>query len=277
MLPEQRRLVILRRLDRAGSLPIAELARQLGVSKATIRRDLGELASQHLARCARGRAVLVAVPGSKAKPCDDDKQDRNRPQKRAIAREALRLIEDGDVVALGPGTPTRHVAAALRPESNGRLSFVTTSIGIALTLQENGWEEIVLPGGELHAPTGTVVGPHADRTLRMLNADVLFLSARGVHPDAGLTTPDPAEAETTRRLVEMARKVVVLADHTKLGVVALADIAPLSHVDDLIVDDKAPEETLREMALAGVHVIVFPTEAHAPLFDDPELKKPSSL
>jgi len=194
-----------------------------------------------------------------------------------MVREALRLVEDGDVVALGSGEPTRHIAAALHPRSKKRLSFVTTSIGIALTLQENGWEEIVLPGGELHAPTGTVVGPHAHRTLRMLNADVLFLSAHGVHPKAGLTAQDLAEAETTRRLLEVARKVVVLAHHTELGIIAPANVGPLSRVDTVIVDDKAPEETLREVELAGVRAIVSSPEVHMPLFGVPKLEAKRAL
>lgn len=204
----------------------------------------------------------VTAPGSKAEPYDDlSSHDRNGPEKRAIAREALSLIEDGDVVALSPGPTTPHIAAALRPGCKEGLTFVTTSVRVALALQENGWKDIVLPGGELHAPTGSVIGPHAHRTLRMLNADVLFLSARGVHPDAGLTAPDLAEAESTRRLVELSRKVVVLAHCADLGAVAPASIAPLSRVYALIVDDGAPEEALRVVRLAGVHAIVSSSEA----------------
>jgi len=84
------------------------------------------------------------------------------------------------------------------------------------------------------------VGHFADRTLRTLNADVLFLGVHGVHPDAGLTTPNTAEAETNRCLVKVAQRVVVVADHSKLGVVALAKIVPLSRMDILVTDDKAP-------------------------------------
>ena len=85
---------------------------------------------------------------------------------------------------------------------------------------------------------------------------MLFLGAHGVHPDAGLTTPNTAEAETDRVLVDAAQRVVVVADHTKLGVVALAKIVPLDRVDVLVTDEGAPPEVLREMGLAGVDVIV---------------------
>ncbi len=88
---------------------------------------------------------------------------------------------------------------------------------------------------------------------------MLFLGVHGIHPRAGLTTPNVAEAETDGCLIESAQKVVVVADHSKLGVVALAKIAPLSRVDVLITDEGADEETLDEIRLAGVHVVVAPT------------------
>ena len=85
---------------------------------------------------------------------------------------------------------------------------------------------------------------------------MLFLGVHGVHPDAGLTTPNTAEAETDRCLVEAAQRVVVVADHTKLGVVALAKIVPLDRVDALVTAGGAPPAVLREIELAGVRVVV---------------------
>ncbi|MDQ5819240.1 MAG: DeoR family transcriptional regulator, partial [Actinomycetota bacterium] len=93
------------------------------------------------------------------------------------------------------------------------------------------------------------------------NADVLFLGVHGVHPQAGLTTPNVAEAETNGCLIQASQSVVVVADHSKLGVVALAKIAPLSRVDVLVTDEGADAEKLREIELAGVRVIVAEPEA----------------
>ncbi|MGB3633348.1 MAG: DeoR/GlpR family DNA-binding transcription regulator, partial [Rubrobacteraceae bacterium] len=135
----------------------------------------------------------------------------------------------------------------------------TNSTNVALTLQEKGWAQIVLSGGIFRTPSDALVGPFAERTLKTLNADILFMGVHGIHPDAGLTTPNVAEAETNRCLVDAAQKVVVVADHTKLGVIALAKIAPLSRVDVLVTDEKANPELLREIELAGVQVIVAKT------------------
>lgn len=253
MLGEQRRQLILRELESTGSVLVADLSERLGVSDMTIRRDLEELSARKLLQKVHGGAV--PVPKTAAEPHFTQKQKLHRAEKQAIARAAMDLVEDGHTVAFSAGTTTWHIAAALQ-RGDKELTFITNSTNIALTLQENGWEQIVLSGGTFRTPSDALVGPYADRTLRTLNADVLFLGVHGIHPDAGLTTPNVSEAETNRCLVEASQRVVVVADHSKLGVVALAKIAPLSQVDVFVTDDKAPKGTLRQVELAGVQVIV---------------------
>jgi DeoR/GlpR family transcriptional regulator of sugar metabolism len=253
MLRERRHQEILEELERAGSVSVAALSQRLEVSDMTVRRDLEELEELRLLKKVHGGAV--PVPKTAAEPHFAQKQKLNRPEKQAIARAALELVNDGDTVAFSAGTTTWHVAAALR-QGYKDLTFITNSTNIALTLQENGWERIVLSGGMFRTPSDALVGPFADRTLRTLNADVLFLGVHGVHPRAGLTTPNAAEAETDGCLVESAQRVVVVADHSKLGVVALAKIASLSEVDVLITDAEAPEEVLEEIRLRGARVVV---------------------
>jgi DeoR/GlpR family transcriptional regulator of sugar metabolism len=255
MLAEQRRGVILEELGSIGSVSVAELSRKLGVSDMTIRRDLEELSGRNLLRKVHGGAIPVS---RSAEPHFEQKRRLKRAEKMAIARAAQGFVNDGDTVAFSAGTTTWHVASTLYP-GHRDLTFVTNSTNVALTLQENGWEEIVLSGGMFRTPSDALVGPFADRTLRTLNADVLFLGAHGVDPDAGLTTPNTAEAETNGYLVDAARRVVVVADSSKLGVVALARIIPLSRVDVVITDQEAPRQLLREIELSGPQVVV--TEA----------------
>jgi DeoR/GlpR family transcriptional regulator of sugar metabolism len=252
MLAEQRRRVILDELEAVGSVYVATLSERLRVSDMTIRRDLEELSGRGLLKKVHGGAVPVM--NGEAEPHFIQKRKLNRPEKSAIARVAAGLVEDGDTVAFSAGTTTWHVAAALRP-GHKDLAFITNSTNIALTLQENGWEMIVLSGGVFRTPSDALVGAFANQTLGALNADILFLGVHGADPETGLTTPNTAEAETNRCLIEGSRKVVVVADHTKLGVVALAKIAPLSSVHTLITDDKASPETLREIEGASVEVI----------------------
>ncbi|CAN5710262.1 hypothetical protein BH24ACT21_BH24ACT21_09060 [soil metagenome] len=198
------------------------------------------------------------MPKTAAEPHFTQKQRLNREEKKTIAREASPLVEDGHTIALSAGTTTWQIADALRAGVE-ELTFITNSTNIALTLQEKGWAQIVLSGGIFRTPSDALVGPFAERTLKTLNADVLFIGVHGIHPDAGLTTPNVAEAETNRCLVEAAQKIVVVADHTKLGVIALAKIAPISGIDVFVTDDKANPELLREIALSGVQVMVAET------------------
>ena len=257
MLREKRQQEILEELERAGSVSVAALSRGLGVSDMTVRRDLEELSARNMLRKVHGGAV--PVPKTAAEPHFIQKQRLNREEKRAISRAALGFVNDGDTVAFSAGTTTWQIAETLKRE-RGSLTFITNSTNIALTLQENGWEQIVLSGGMFRTPSDALVGPFADRTIRTLNADVLFLGVHGIDPEAGLTTPNVAEAETNGRLVEAAQKVVVVADYSKLGVVALAKIAPLSKVDVFVTDGAADREMLREIELAGVRVVVAEPE-----------------
>jgi DeoR/GlpR family transcriptional regulator of sugar metabolism len=205
----------------------------------------------------------VPAPKAAAEPHFAQKQRLNRAEKRAIARAALGFVNDGDTVAFSAGTTTWQIAESLE-RGQKSLTFVTNSTNIALTLQENGWEQIVLSGRMFSTPSDALVGPFADRTLRTVKADVLFLGVHGIHPDAGLTTPNVAEAETDGCLVEAAQRIVVVADHSKLGVVALAKIAPLSKVDVFVTDEGADAEILRKIELAGVRVIVAESSGAVP-------------
>src|ERR671914_1141233 len=258
MLAEQRRRAILDELETAGGVSVSALSERLRVSDMTVRRDLEELSARNMLRKVHGGAV--PVPKTAAEPHFVQKQKLHRAEKRVIARAALEFVNDGDTVAFSAGTTTWQIAEALKRD-RGSLTFITNSTNIALALQENGWEQIVLSGGMFRTPSDALVGPFADRTLRTLNADVLFLGVHGVHPETGLTTPNVAEAETDECLIEAARKVVVVADRSKLGVVALARIAPLSRVDVFVTDGGADREMLREIELAGVRVVVAEADA----------------
>lgn len=252
MFAEERRRLILGEVNRSGSVTVTELVERLGVSDMTVRRDLETLSARDLLQKVHGGAV--PLPKTAAEPHFTQKQRLNREEKKAIAKEALPFIEDGHTIAFSAGTTTWNVAEALEREDEN-FTFITNSTNVALTLQEKGWEQIGLSGGIFRTPSDALVGPFAERTMKTLNADVLFLGVHGIHPDAGLTTPNIAEAEVDRCLVDAAQKVVV-ADHTKLGVVALAKIIPLSRVGALVTDEKADAEVLREIELAGVRVVV---------------------
>ncbi|MFD8260377.1 DeoR family transcriptional regulator, partial [Streptomyces griseoluteus] len=115
----------------------------------------------------------------------------------------------------------------------------------------------VLSGG-VRTPSDSLVGPVADRAIAALHFDLLFLGVHGISAEAGLSTPNLAEAETNRQLVRSARRVVVVADHTKWGTVGLSSFAALDDVDTLVTDGGLPAEAraeiserLRRLVVAG--------------------------
>jgi DeoR/GlpR family transcriptional regulator of sugar metabolism len=231
----------------------------------TIRRDLEVLARDGLVEKVHGGAVLPGTPASH-EPGFEAKLVLERPEKTAIARAAANLVTPGTAVALASGTTTFALAQCLLDVPG--LTIVTNSLRVSSVFSgtrglDGTADSVVLTGG-VQTPAEALVGPVADLTIRSLHFDLLFLGCSGFDPQAGLTTPNLAEAETNRTLIRVARRVVVLADHTKWGLVSLSSFARLSEVDVLITDDLLPPEAQAKMAGQVGEVIVAESVAATP-------------
>jgi DeoR/GlpR family transcriptional regulator of sugar metabolism len=253
VLAQERRDAILRALLPSGAATVADLADGLGVSEMTIRRDLGVLAGQQLVEKVHGGAVL-ARRGA-AEPHFATKRRINAAAKAAIAEAAVAMVADGMTVALSAGTTTWQVAQRLRGDPVRDLTFVTNSLNVAGALEANGWHRIVVSGGSFRTPSDALVGTFANQTLRQLNVDLLVLGVHSIDARVGLTT---------RVMVAGARRVVVVADSSKLGQVSLATFASCDDVDELITDGGADPATLAALADAGLRTqVVEPRRAPA--------------
>lgn len=213
---------------------MGELTQRLNVSDMTVRRDLDTLARQSLLAKVHGGAVPVSDPSSH-EPGFEAKSALETTAKDAIADAAAELAQPGSAVALSGGTTTYALAQRLVDVEG--LTVVTNSVRVAdlFDVGDPRSTSVVLTGGA-RTPSAALVGPIADRTIRSLHFDVLFLGCHGVSAEAGLSTPNLAEAETNRCFVESARRVVVVADHTKWGTVGLSGFAALEQVDYLVTD-----------------------------------------
>ena len=252
VLAQERRDAILRALLPSGAATVGDLADALGVSEMTIRRDLGILAGQQLVEKVHGGAVLSQRGATE--PHFATKRGINAAAKAAIAETAAAVVSGGMTVALSAGTTTWQVARRLRGGVARDLTFVTNSLNVAGALEANGWHSIVVSGGSFRTPSDALVGPFANQTLRQLNTDLLLLGVHSIDARAGLTTPNIAEAETNRVLVAGARRVVVVADSSKLGQVSLATFASCDDVDELVTDTGADQATLDALAATGLRV-----------------------
>jgi DeoR/GlpR family transcriptional regulator of sugar metabolism len=247
VLARQRQAVILEEARRTGAVRVSELVAKLGVSDMTIRRDLDVLATRGLVEKVYGGATAV-VGKSTDEPGFDAKSGQQRAQKEAIARLAAGLVRPGTAIGISAGTTTWTLARAL--ESVPGLTIVTNSIRVADVLRDSTQAErtVVLTGG-VRTPSDALVGGVAVHSLRRLHLDLVFLGVHGMAESAGFTTPNLEEAETNRALVEAGRSLVVLADHTKWGIVGISTIVDLDEADVVVTDDGLPEaaqETLAE-------------------------------
>ncbi|MEV7990377.1 DeoR/GlpR family DNA-binding transcription regulator [Streptomyces sp. NPDC086077] len=262
LLAEQRRALILDEVRRRGGVRVNELTRKLGVSDMTVRRDLDALARQGVLEKVHGGAVPV-LEASTHEPGFEAKSGLELSAKEDIAKAAAQLVAPGSAIALSGGTTTYALAHHLQEVAD--LTVVTNSVRVADVFhaaqrssgQRQGAATVVLTGG-VRTPSDSLVGPVADQAIATLHFDVLFLGVHGISAEAGLSTPNLAEAETNRRLVQSARRVVVVADHTKWGTVGLSSFATLDQVDTLVTDsglaDEAREEIaehLRQLIVAG--------------------------
>lgn len=252
LLAEQRRALILDEVRRRGGVRVNELTRKLGVSDMTIRRDLDALARQGVLEKVHGGAVPV-VEASTHEPGFEAKSGLELTAKEDIARAAARLVAPGTAIALSGGTTTYALAHHLVDVPD--LTVVTNSVRVADVFhtaqrasgQRQGAATVVLTGG-VRTPSDSLVGPVADQAIAALHFDMLFLGVHGISAEAGLSTPNLAEAETNRRLVQSARRVVVVADHTKWGVVGLSSFATLERIDTLVTDAGLPAEARAEIS-----------------------------
>jgi DeoR/GlpR family transcriptional regulator of sugar metabolism len=234
MLGAQRRSAIVHEVRRRGGVRLSELASSLGVSDMTVRRDVEALVEQGLLARVHGGVMPVDTPADE--PAFATKRVRQAAEKAAIARAAAALVGPGSAVGISAGTTTAALAQELTQVNS--LTVVTNSVAVSDVLHraENPSHTVILTGG-IRTRSDALVGPAATAVLAGLNLDLLFLGVHGMDDRGGFTTPNLAEAETNRALVTAARRVVVLADHSKWGVVGIATIIPLADAQVLVTDD----------------------------------------
>lgn len=247
VLARQRQELILRQVERIGGVRVSELVNTLGVSDMTVRRDIEVLAADGLVLKVHGGAAAIAGR-SADEPGFGVKSELNPAAKSAIARVAAGLISPGSSIAISAGSTTYAVAQALLSVPD--LTVVTNSPRVA-DLMHNAQRKdltVVLTGG-VRTPSDALAGPVADAALGSLHVDTLILGVHGIDQVAGLTTPNLLEAETNRALIATARRVIVVADKGKWGVIGLSTFATLDQVDVLVTDaglDAEARRILRE-------------------------------
>ena len=253
MLARQRQAKILERVREDGAVRVADLVRELGVSDMTVRRDLETLDDRGLLEKVHGGAT--AVEGSALfEPTFAAKSTLQQGEKDAIASAAAALVEPGMAIAVSAGTTTYALAQQL--VDIPRITVVTNSIQVSDVLHHIGRPDqtIILTGG-VRTPSEALVGPFAVAALRTVHVDLVFMGVHGMDPHSGFTCPNLLEAETDRALIEAARRLIVVADHTKWGVIGISSIARLDQAD-IVVTDRGLDREARAVLQGSVKRLV---------------------
>jgi len=247
-------------ISREGFAEITAIADELGVSPATVRRDLDLLAEQQLLTRTRGGAVSNSTAYDLPLRYN---AERNVTQKAAIAQAAAACIAEGSVVAISGGTTTTEVARtlALRAEAVGAtqrpsITIVTNAINIAHELTVRPHIRLVVLGGVVRPQSYELTGHLAELTLGEIAIDEAVIGGNGVDVVHGLSCHNEGEAAIARAIQDRAARTTVVADSSKLGSHAFARICGIGRIDRLVTDAAAPEQTIREFRDAGVEVVV---------------------
>jgi DeoR/GlpR family transcriptional regulator of sugar metabolism len=254
VLARQRQAFILDRVREDGGVRVADLVRDLGVSDMTIRRDMELLDERGLIEKVHGGAT--ALPGSALfEPGFTAKSALQEAEKEAIVDAAAALVEPGTAIGISAGTTTYALARRLADVVG--LTVVTNSVRVADVLHDAGRPDqtIIMTGG-VRTPSDALVGPFAVAALRSVHVDLVFMGVHGMDAHSGFSSPNLMEAETNRALIEAGGRLVVVADHTKWGQVALSSIARLDQAD-IVISDTGLELSAQELLRSRVRELVL--------------------
>jgi len=241
-----------------GQLTVADAAEALGVSEATIRRDLDQLARQQLVTRTRGGATAGHV--SYDLPLRY-KTARHAPEKQRIGRAAAALVTAGSAVALNGGTTTSEVARALatRPDLQDggapTITVVTNAMNIANELAVRQHIKIVVTGGVTRGQSYELIGPLASLVLAELTLDWAVLGVDALDPRNGATAHHEGEASINHLMAARAEQVMIVADSSKLGQRAFARVCAVDEIGVVVTDRDARPDLLAAFTERGIRVV----------------------
>lgn len=249
---EDRKRTILKKLVVERKIYVPDLAETLNVSSETIRRDLDRLEKEGKLRKVYGGAVLADVDISE--PTFEQKSSINQGEKRAIAKAAASLIEDGDIIMIGNGTTPLEIIRYLHDKKN--ITLITHSAPVLKLAIETFKGKLIFIGGEVDSKQQSTHGPLAEIALKQIKANKAFISAGGISVEGGITDYDLNEAFMSRLLLERSEELIVLADHSKFGNTTFAQICELKRATAVVSDWTCPLEWKEALEKQNIHLML---------------------
>ena len=249
----ERRNKIAEMLETKATIQNSEIMERFGISIETVRRDLEFLEKEGVLERVYGGAVKKHFMN--IEPVYKRRLNTSRDEKELISDEAQKFIDESDTIFFDIGTTVGLIAE--RVDKNKNITAFTNSLRTAIALAERNFK-VFMPGGQLRCDELSLSGSMSERNMDSFNIDKAFVGAAGIGKD-GITDFIESEASLRNKIIKNARKVIVVADHTKFSVRAMCNICSASEIDVLITDEKAPRKILKELENQGVKIIVSHT------------------
>ena len=252
MQPEERQHRIEDYLQKVEFASLEELAKHVGASVSTVRRDLTLLEAGGNLRRTHGGARIV-------EPRSDEfifsaRDTHELGEKEAIGRACAALIRPRQSVIIDAGTTCYHVARHLEDVP---MQIVTNSLPVANHFASATKVEVVVSGGVIYPRVGVLVGPLAVDAFSKIHADMAIMSAGGITPE-GITNSHGLLIDIQRAMIQAAQKVVFCFDHTKFGRQSVMPLCGLDSVDTIVTDSRAPDDIVQTLRGRSLEVIVAP-------------------
>jgi DeoR family transcriptional regulator, aga operon transcriptional repressor len=248
----ERTLALLKVLQKADSIPIDGLARQLEVSSSTLRRELRDLIDKNLVTVTIGKVSLATI-SNEERPFAL-RTLLNSEEKKRIGRRALELVHNGETIFIAGGTTTLEFAKLLPTQR--RVTVITNALRVIDLLVDQPGIDLVALGGAVRPGEQTLHGHLTDWGVAQFRADKLFYGIEAISLQHGLTHSQLVEVSTDRAFANAATQTIILADHTKFGKVAPALVMLLDKVHMIVTDRDLAVETVESLCSAGIQVIL---------------------
>lgn len=252
----ERHRLILSAVQERPVVTVPDLCGMTGASEATIRRDIAQLHMQKRLRRVRGGAEAIAPPnfvGINARPFSVQ-ETLHAAEKRAIARAAVDLCDDGDAIIINGGTTTFQM---VHPLSAKRLQVFTNSFPIAEHLLKHSKNTVTLPAGTLYREQNIILSPFDEDGSRHFYARRMFMGCRAIGA-LGLMEGDPLLVQAEQKLIGQADELVVLADSSKFAGRSSLLLCPLARIHTVITDEGIEDRAAQMLDAAGVRLIAVP-------------------
>ena len=248
----ERQQHIIEIVNAKGYESVINLCKELKVSAVTIRKDLKFLEKNNQLFRTHGGA-------SNTNPfiidrSVNEKEGLQREEKRDIARKAAEFIESNDSIIIGSGTTMLALAREIMP--NQKLTVITSALQVAGELVNHKDIDILQLGGLVRRSSSSVVGSYAEAILKDFYCTKLFLGVDGIDFEFGVTTSNSMEAQLNKCMINMAQRVIVLADHTKFGKRGFSKICGLDEIDEIVTDKGISPAIADKFRNSGVKVTV---------------------